>query len=263
MWLPDPWMFLLLVLVFVPLERLITARPSQGTFRKLWQLDFIYFCINGTIIRAGISVLLFVGLLLTAQVVPIELRNWVGAQSFWLQLPAIILLSDLCFYAMHRLFHTVPWLWQFHAVHHSIEELDWLASHRIHFFDQILTKGSSLLPVFALGFSAGPIAVFALIFQFQSLFIHSNTKIKFGPLTYIFASPEFHHWHHANQREAYDKNYASQLSFLDILFGTYHMPEGKKPEKYGLDAPVPTDYIGQVLYPVKRKRRKSVKETAA
>ena len=69
--------------------------------------------------------------------------------------PAI--LADLGFYTVHRLFHKIPWLWKFHAVHHSIEEMDWLAADRVHPIDQIFTKGASLLPVFALGFAAGPL----------------------------------------------------------------------------------------------------------
>ena len=65
------------------------------------------------------------------------------------------------------------------------------------------------------------------------------------------ASPEFHHWHHANQREAYDRNFSGQLPLWDIVFGTLHMPRGRMPERYGTDDPVPPTYMGQLAYPLR------------
>ncbi|MBC8036811.1 MAG: sterol desaturase family protein [Rhizobiales bacterium] len=246
---PDPKMIILAVLVFVPLERLFALRRDQSILRSLWQLDSIYMLFNSAITGLGISVLLFTTLLLSPHLVPQEFRSWVGSQPVWVQLPVMILLADLGFYAIHRLFHKIPWLWKFHAVHHSIEEMDWLAAHRVHPVDQILTKGVSFLPVFALGFSAAPIAAYAFLYHWQSLLIHSNVRIGFGPIGRIFATPRFHHWHHANQPQAYDKNFAGQLSFLDAVFGTLHMPAANMPKRYGTDEPVPHSYGAQLMFP--------------
>ncbi|BCM18527.1 sterol desaturase family protein [Mesorhizobium sp. J8] len=87
-----------------------------------------------------------------------------------------------------------------------------------------------------------------LIYHWQSVFIHSNTRIKFGPLRWLIASPQFHHWHHANDRQAYDKNFAAQLPVLDLIGGTLFMPP-HMPEKYGVDEPVPQLYHRQLVYP--------------
>lgn len=260
MFLPDPLSIILVVLVFVPLERLFALRHEQRVFRNLWQLDTIYLLVNGAIIGFGLNLVLFGTLMLTPHIVPEQFRSWVGAQPFWIQLPVLLLLSDLGFYAVHRMFHKVPWLWKFHAVHHSIEEMDWLAAHRVHPLDQILTKGASLLPVFALGFSAWPVAAYAAIYHWQSLFIHSNVKISLGPLARIFASPHFHHWHHANHKEAFDKNFAGQLSLLDALFGTLHMPSEKMPRRYGTDTPVPKNYGPQLLFPFQPEASEPVQQ---
>lgn len=70
-----------------------------------------------------------------------------------------------------------------------------------------------------------------------------------GPLRHVFASPRFHHWHHANQKEAFDKNFAGQIPLIDRLFGTLYMPADKMPDRYGVDDPPPNDYVGQLLYP--------------
>jgi sterol desaturase/sphingolipid hydroxylase (fatty acid hydroxylase superfamily) len=161
----------------------------------------------------------------------------------------MIVIGDIGFYCAHRAFHTVPWLWKFHQIHHSIEELDWLAAARVHPIDQILTKGASLLPIFALGFSEVAIGMYLMLYYWQSFLIHANLRIRFGPLRWLLASPEFHHWHHSNHREARNKNFAGQLPLLDLLLGTLHMPRGKVPQRYGIDEPVPRTYVSQLLHP--------------
>ena len=243
---------LLIMVVFIPLERLFALHREQRLFRRLWQLDTIYLLLNPTLIGLGIKGVLILLLLLTSWLVPPELQAWVGSQPFWMQFPVLLILADLGFYCAHRTFHSVPWLWKFHAVHHSIEEMDWLAAHRVHPIDQIMTKAASILPIFVLGFSAGPIAAFGLLYQWQSLFIHSNVKIEFGPLSWILATPRFHHWHHADHPEAYNRNFAGQLPFLDALFGTMHMPAAEMPARYGSDTPVPQNYGAQLLFPFRQ-----------
>jgi Sterol desaturase len=179
------------------------------------------------LIKLGLLAVIAVSIFAATQIVPGSFQAAIGGLPYWIQLPLVIVLSDLGFYWTHRMFHAVPWLWRFHAIHHSIEELDWLAAARVHPVDQILTKGVSLVPVVALGFSEWAIGVYALLYQWQSVLIHSNVRFRFGPLRFLFASPEFHHWHHSDQREARDKNFAGQLSFLDALFGSLHLPPGR------------------------------------
>jgi sterol desaturase/sphingolipid hydroxylase (fatty acid hydroxylase superfamily) len=167
----------------------------------------------------------------------------------WVQVPLAVILSDLGFYGVHRLFHKIPFLWKFHAIHHSIETMDWLAGHRVHPVDQILTKGASLVPVFALGFSDTTAAIYGAFYFWQSMLIHSNVNLRLGPLRYILVLPQFHHWHHADHPEAHDKNFAGQLAFLDFIFHSQHLPGQAIPERYGTSTPVPSDYAGQIAFP--------------
>jgi len=236
-------------LVFVPLERLFALHPEQKAFRRDWANDLIFLLFNGLLIKLGLLAVIAVSIFAATQIVPASFQAAIGGLPYWVQLPLVIVLSDLGFYWTHRMFHAVPWLWRFHAIHHSIEELDWLAAARVHPVDQILTKGVSLVPVVALGFSEWAIGVYALLYQWQSVLIHSNVRFRFGPLRFLFASPEFHHWHHSDQREARDKNFAGQLAFLDALFGSLHLPRGRAPTTYGLDRPMPQRYLPQLLYP--------------
>jgi sterol desaturase/sphingolipid hydroxylase (fatty acid hydroxylase superfamily) len=240
---------LLIALIFVPLERMLARRPEQRVFRRGWVNDMIYLLLNGQVILLCLGVLIIGIIMTTGWLVPVSVRAAAAGQPYWVQIVEVIVLADIGVYFAHRVFHAVPWLWRFHAIHHSSEELDWLAATRVHPLDQIVTRGFSLLPVFALGFSEVAIGAYAMLYGWQSVLIHSNVRIDFGPLRWLLASPEFHHWHHSRDREARDKNFASQLPLLDVLFGTFHMPRGRMPSKYGLEQPIPATYPAQLLYP--------------
>jgi len=248
----DPFdikIILITFLVFVPLERLLSLHSEQKIFRRNWANDVIFLLVNRFLIKLGLLGVIAASIFAAAQVVPKSFQAAVGGLPYWVQIPVVIVLSDLGFYWTHRMFHAVPWLWRFHAVHHSSEELDWLAAFRIHPVDQILTKGVALVPVATLGFSEWAIVIYVLFYQWQTIFIHANVRIGFGPLRFLFASPEFHHWHHSSEREARDRNFAAQLPFLDALFGTLHMPKGQMPTAYGLEQPMPQHYVRQLIYP--------------
>lgn len=249
---------LIIAMIFIPLERLLPLHPEQRVLRKNWINDVVYLFFNGILIKLGFLILVGSAMIGLQLVIPAGVSAYVQAQPIWLQAIEVILVADLGFYLAHRTFHAVPFLWKFHAIHHSIEEMDWLAAHRVHPVDQILTMIASLLPVYALGFSGPAVAIYALLYQGQSLLIHSNTRIGFGPLKWVLASPQFHHWHHANERQAYDKNFAGQLPLIDALLGTLHMPE-RMPKAYGCDDPIPPLYHQQLAYPL----RSTVRQTTA
>ncbi len=244
--------FLLVCLVFVPLERLLALRPGQRILRRGWIVDLVHVFATGFLYRLGL-ILLVVALGGALEgVVPEAVRRAAGSQPIWLAVIEIILIADIGFYFVHRALHASPVLWRFHAIHHSIEEMDFLAAHRVHPIDQLLSRGATLLPVLALGFAPEAIALFAVMYHWHALLIHSNVRLGIGPLRWIIASPVYHHWHHANQPEAIDKNFAGQLVLLDLLFGTLHLPRRERPRRYGTDTPVPRSYFGQLLHPFKR-----------
>ncbi len=239
---------LIAALILVPLERVFSLRAEQAVFRRWWWNDLFYQVFNRWPI--GLTMFALAGLVTAAtELVPQTFRDTVAGSPLWLQLICLPIAADLGFYVAHRLFHTVPWLWQFHAVHHSVEEMDWLAASRIHFVDLALTKTVSLLPVSMLGFGVEALSIHGLIYLGQTYVEHANVRLTLGPLRWLIAGPEFHHWHHANVREAYDKNFAGQLPFLDVLFGTAYMPRGRMPEVYGINDRVPHTYLAQLLYP--------------
>jgi len=246
-------LFLVAAFVFIPLERLFAAHKAQKLLRDGWANDLVYVFVNGILIRIGLLLAVVAILTVGALVVPASLRAAVAGQPLWLQLIEVLLLADLGFYLAHRAFHAVPALWRLHAIHHSIEEMDWLAAARVHPIDQIITKSASLLPCFALGFSEWAIGAFALLYFWHSMLLHSNIRLGFGPLKRLIASPDFHHWHHARDREGWDRNFAGQLALWDYLFGTAHLPAGRRPQAFGVADPVPRGYAAQLIHPFRSR----------
>ena len=195
----DLRLLFLCLLIFTPLEMLIPAHGSKKILRPGIRLDMMHFLFSGIFIRFGLVAVVALAVAAGDWLVPRSLDSWVGSQPLWLQVVLCTIIADLGFYAAHRLMHEVPWLWRFHAIHHSSEQLDWLAAFRVHPVDQVIVKGTSLIPIFVIGFSVEAIAIASFIYQWQALLIHSNVKVPFGPLKWLMASPEFHHWHHANE----------------------------------------------------------------
>src|SRR5258705_7001567 len=79
-----------------------------------------------------------------------QLRRWVETRPLWAQGLLALAIGDLGVYAIRRLQHGVRWLWRFHAVHHSAEEMDWLIGFRFHPVDLLLIRVASLGPLVAL-----------------------------------------------------------------------------------------------------------------
>jgi sterol desaturase/sphingolipid hydroxylase (fatty acid hydroxylase superfamily) len=242
---------LLLALVFVPLERAFPRLPAQTTFRFGWTTDGMHFMVSHLAVQALTFMTLLPATALARFWQPEALRHAIASQPVLLQLVEIVLVADLTQYWIHRAFHRVPWLWRFHAVHHSSRVLDWLAGSRLHVVDVIATRSLVLVPVFLLGFAESALYAYLVFVSFHAVFIHANVRFRFGWLDHVIATPRGHHWHHAVV--PVDKNFAVHLPVLDRLFGTQHLPGEAWPEAYGIaDHPVPEGWLVQLAYPLRR-----------
>jgi sterol desaturase/sphingolipid hydroxylase (fatty acid hydroxylase superfamily) len=240
--------------LFVPLERLFALRPEQPVFRRHWTVDLTYFFVNSLLVEVLTILTLKPALILFDWARADVVRAAVGGLPGAVQVVLIVLVADATQYWVHRAFHAVPLLWRFHAIHHSAEEMDWLAGSRLHLVDVIVTRGLTYIPVFLLGFSDAALMVYVFIVAAQATFIHANVRWSFWRIRSVIATPAFHHWHHSAEREAVDKNFAVHTPVWDRLFGTYYLPD-RWPTSYGLCGAreLPAGWLEQLLSPLRRQ----------
>ena len=247
---------ILLGTLFIPIERLFKKR-DQPIFRAEWREDLFYFFISSLMVQSLTYLSLAPSLTILAKTEWASgIRSVIASQPVLLQFVEIMFFTDLVQYWFHRAFHEVPWLWRFHAVHHSAKHMDWIAGSRMHLFEIILLRAFTTIPMYALGFSEAALYGYIFFVYLLSVFVHSNLRFHFGPLQYVLATPRFHHWHHGIEKEAININYAVHFPLLDRLFGTYHMPGDEWPEGYGIAGhPVPLGYWKQFWYPFKKEKK--------
>jgi sterol desaturase/sphingolipid hydroxylase (fatty acid hydroxylase superfamily) len=244
----------LMALIYVPLERIWPQYPEQGTFRKQWTLDVVYFMST----HLPIQILSFLVLLPATQAtkylgVP-ALQHAIARMPWLLQFCLAVVVADLAEYFIHLAFHKVPFLWRFHAIHHSSKGLDWIAGSRSHFVDDTLVRAFILAPLM-LGFSQSIILAYLIFVTLHATWSHCNFRLSVKWLEKYLVMPRYHHWHHTSQKEGIDKNFAIHFPWIDKIFGTYYYPD-EWPERYGLDGEeIAPGFVGQTFQPFIPKKK--------
>jgi sterol desaturase/sphingolipid hydroxylase (fatty acid hydroxylase superfamily) len=239
-----------LFLVFVPIEKLFAFRP-QKVFRRGFLTDLTHLLVDNLLITLGLIAAVVVALIPFFWLRRLDVAG-VLPPAAAVALAAVIVLVGQ--YWGHRLTHQVPFLWRFHSVHHSIEQMDWLASARVHPVDQAFTHGMVVIPLFLLGFNGGVFGGAVVFFTLLALFQHANVRLRFPVVRWVINTPEWHHWHHALDRAAINKNFG--IPVVDKLFGTAYMPRHEYPSGFGTPEPVPpVGYVRQLAYPFTKLAR--------
>lgn len=250
-------------LFFVIAERLRPARRDQGALRPQLLNDLFYLAFNGhfyAVSTGGLSAAL-------ALTVRDALSPWLpfaqegtalGSWPFAAQIVVFLVVTDFLQWCVHNLLHRVPWLWQFHKVHHSIHDMDWAGNFRFHWFEVVVYGTFLYLPTSLLGGDGTALFCVAVFATFWGHLNHSNLKIELGPLGYVFNSPRMHLWHHDSSDEGgVAKNFGIVLSIWDWLFRTAYWPRERSPERIGYpgDEELPGDVPRQLIFPAWRASR--------
>jgi sterol desaturase/sphingolipid hydroxylase (fatty acid hydroxylase superfamily) len=242
------WLFGLAVF-FLLAERL-WPRRQQPVLRHGWATDLAYLIWNGE----------YLGMLLGAITIPwaeeaFSFRLMANA-PLALQCPVLLLSFDLAQWLIHNLMHRVPWLWRFHQVHHSIQQMDWIGNWRFHWVEVVVYK-VLLYPLAAvLGFRPEAMFAYAVVTTLIGNFAHANLRWPIGPLRYLINSPEMHLWHHAHPVSGpIHCNFGITLSLWDWLFRTAHLPPAQDPAHLGFAGveSYPTNILTQTLEPFRPK----------
>jgi len=241
-------------LLFIPLETIFPKKVDQGMFRQEWREDLFYYLVSSLMVQV-LTFLTFAPAKSILTFAPMTgIRAWVGALPFMVQFVVIMFLTDLVQYWVHRAFHRVPWLWKFHAVHHSAQTMDWMAGARMHFLEIFLLRSFTVIPMYVLGFADTAMHAYIFLVYLYSTFVHANLGWRLSLVERFLVTPRFHHWHHGIEAEAVDVNFAVHFPLLDKMFGTYFLPKDSWPSGYGIQGhPVPKGYIRQFKYPFVRQ----------
>ena len=160
--------------------------------------------------------------------------------------------EDIILYWTHRWFHGAK-MWKYHAVHHSSEELEWISAARFHPINLFLgSVAADVIMLFA-GISPNVFLILGPLTTAHSAFVHANLDWTLGPFKYVIASPVFHRWHHTAAERGGEKNFAATFPILDVIFGTFYMPAGELPDRYGIaDRTFPEGFGAQLVHPFTR-----------
>jgi len=224
--------------------------------------DMVYWLLSPSIrvlVRmASGSLLLGLPMWLGLKSAPDAMQGFgpVATQPRWLIFLELVLLMDMVTYWTHRAFHRFPLLWRFHAIHHSATTVRWSTTARVHPLNDLVNYVVALLPFALLGFPIALALKLLPVVMFYALMAHAQLRLDFGPLRSVLVSPRFHRWHHTHSSEGGNMNFANVFALWDRLFGTYYLPEGREPERFGLDDGGPREsYLAHLVYPFRRHAR--------
>lgn len=241
---------ILLFILVVPFEKIFPRHKGQKVRRPKLGTDIGYALASPLLGLLTVAVAVVVGVLSLAWIPGLLIQPHVAKIPLkWMPLIGF-LLFDFLVYWTHRFYHEIEILWKFHSIHHSTEHLDWASGFRGHPLD-----GTILAPAFVFlisaGFSNELTGAFAVAQLLLGLFLHANVSWKLKWLHKLVITPEFHHWHHTNEKDAVWTNYSTFLPVWDLVFGTYFMPKNRRPQIYGVNEDIPDGIILQLRYPLK------------
>ncbi len=256
---------------FYILELTSPWRKDQAKFRKNFWLDFFYMFFNFFLFSlviynaaSNVGVHFFNGTLAAmgiTNLLAFEVMTWPA----WSHLLVGFIVRDFVQWWTHRLLHRVPALWEFHKVHHSVEQMGFAAHLRYHWVENVVYRSIEYLPLALIGIGLRDFFVINIFTLAVGHFNHSNFKLNLGILKYIFNNPQMHIWHHARElpeERKYGVNFGLTLSVWDFLFKTHYVPHEGRDIKLGFPGVegFPQDFIHQNSHGF-RKRKATQKST--
>lgn len=244
------------------LEIVVPWRQHQARIRQDFWLDgfymffnFFLFSLIGFNALSNVGVQAFNDVLALAGIknlVAFEIQSW----PVWAQLLTLFVVRDFIQWNVHRLLHHSDFLWRFHKVHHSVQQMGFAAHLRFHWGETIVYRTLEYIPLAMIGFG---IQDFFLVHIFATAighFNHSNFRLPLGPLRYLLNNPQMHIWHHAKHLPyRHGANYGISLSVWDYLFGTAYLPADGRDIELGFEQveQYPHTFLGQQWQPFREQ----------
>ncbi len=245
--------------------------PSRTFEKERWQ----YMASNIVLVLCNNIMLILLPLIpyqtaIIAQEKGIGIFHWMETFAWGYQLEKTgiaisilviqILILDLVIYFQHRLFHHVPFLWRFHAMHHIDPMLDTTSGLRFHPIEIIISNFIKVAVILMVGINPLSVLIFEVALNFLAMFNHSNLSIPEKleqKISKIVITPALHTIHHAKNWEMTNSNFGFSVPWWDKFFGTF-LSNGIEPQEnieIGI-VPMPKKkwivFPGMLLYPFKK-----------
>jgi len=257
------WWLLGISLVVWSLELVFPWRKNQAVIREDFWLDgfymffnFFLFSLIGYNAVSNVAVEAFndfLALFGINNLVAFQIASW----PVWSQFLLLFVVADFIQWNVHRWLHYSPFLWEFHKVHHSVEQMGFAAHLRYHWMETIVYKSVQYIPLSMIGFGLDDFFILHLVTILIGHLNHANVKITYGPLKYVLNNPVMHLWHHAKNIPAGSNgvNYGISLSLWDYLFGTAYIPNQNANEQLGFEdqETFPKKFLQQLTHPWNKK----------
>lgn len=251
------WGLTLVSVVVWLLELRFGWRKQQNPIRHDFWLDAFYMYFNFFIFSIAISG--FYALMNYGFAnVELDMQSfsllYLDEYPLIMQLLVFFVLLDFFQWLTHLTLHRVSWMWRFHQVHHSIQQMGFAGHLRYHWMENLLYKPLKTLGVMILG---GFEPEQAFIVHFFTITVghlnHANLQWTYGPLKYVFNNPVMHLYHHAYhlpKDRQYGMNFGLTLSIWDYLFGTAYVPDQNGNIKLGYkgDDTMPQSFFKQLRH---------------
>ena len=264
------WAYILSSILIAIIYFYVSKKNSRViTSSKLWlhpsaKLDYYYFFLS-----YFINIFLLIPFIISAKTIAFGVNKFLYLyfdyyeNSFFsygmivfMYTIAVFLVSDFTRYWLHRFLHTIPFLWEFHKVHHSAKVLTPITFYRVHPLENFLfglrySFSVGLVTGVFIYFFAAMIDIYMIFgvnaFLFLFSLFGSNLRHSHVPFSYgrfiekWFISPKQHQIHHSKKH--FNKNYGGYIAIWDRIFGTLCLSQNVKVMKFGLRLEQMKDYL--------------------
>ena len=264
------WAYILSSILIAIIYFYVSKKNSRViTSSKLWlhpsaKLDYYYFFLS-----YFINIFLLIPFIISAKTIAFGVNKFLYLyfdyyeNSFFsygmivfMYTIAVFLVSDFTRYWLHRFLHTIPFLWEFHKVHHSAKVLTPITFYRVHPVENFLfglrySLSIGIVTGIFIYFFGAMIDIYMVLgvnaFLFFFSLIGSNLRHSHVPISYgrfiekWFISPKQHQIHHSKKH--FNKNYGGYIAVWDRVFGTLCLSQNVKVMKFGLRLEQMKDYL--------------------
>ena len=160
-------------------------RENQAKFRKDFWLDFFYMFFNFFLFSliiynaaSDVVVEFFNNIIKSFSGFDLQASNPMRSWPLWAILLVGFVVRDFVQWWTHRLLHRVNFLWEFHKVHHSVEQMGFAAHLRFHWMETIVYRTIEYIPLALLGIGLYDFFIIHIFTLTVGHYNHANISVS-------------------------------------------------------------------------------------